>query len=353
MPTRYSESDHIGDEAVNFIRSICTYSKQALFWEEPGKDIGIDAHLDLLNENGEPTGAIALIQSKGGLSYVKTGKYLIKADKKHFETWSKYSNPVIGIVYNPLLRDARWVSISDHLQSHPDCIHKGPYLIEAPLNQPFSLEGFNKFHNYVTEQHAKRGSNTSEMLIEQYLSGDNITKIECLVQIFSFYRWTPLACFFSHQVLRVEEDTDILKQLTYLISFYRPYGDRFYNENNTIPKHMDFLLRGLAQKCIDSFGKTEVLKMLSTIDDDNALERGSFGQLVTTQLSYISDIKGILCNLAKDRLLEAQTRGYSILILSAFLNYTDLTFYKSLLQSENDSFVIETLDWALENIEEE
>jgi Domain of unknown function (DUF4365) len=237
MPTRYSESDHMGDEAVNFIRTICTNSRQALFWDEPGKDIGIDAHLDLLNKNGEPTGAIALIQSKGGLSYIKTGRYLIKADKKHFETWSKYNNPVIGIVYNPDLREARWVSISEHLQSHPNCIPEGPYVIEAPPDQPFSLEGFNKFYSYVTEQHAKLGSSTAQMLIDQYFSGDNITKVESLVQLFSFYRWTSLACFFFHQVLRVEEEPTILEQLTYFISFYRSYPDRFYNVKNTMPKH--------------------------------------------------------------------------------------------------------------------
>jgi hypothetical protein len=58
----------MGDKAINFIREICTNSEKALFIDSSEKDIGIDAHLDILFENGEPTGAFALIQSKGGMS---------------------------------------------------------------------------------------------------------------------------------------------------------------------------------------------------------------------------------------------------------------------------------------------
>jgi hypothetical protein len=65
-------------------------SKQAIFLDRSQKDIGTDGYIELFNLNGEPTGAIAFIQSKGGLFYLSTtGLYQIKADKKHFETWSR------------------------------------------------------------------------------------------------------------------------------------------------------------------------------------------------------------------------------------------------------------------------
>src|SRR5229473_7541338 len=115
MSTRYPESAHIGDEAINFIRCTCTDSRRAIF-REMGKDIGIDGLIELLNQIGEDTGAYAWIQSKGSSSPTTRDRYQLRADKKHFETWSKIKYPpVIGIVYNSVLKKARWVNISKHL----------------------------------------------------------------------------------------------------------------------------------------------------------------------------------------------------------------------------------------------
>jgi len=348
----------MGDKATNFIREICTNSEKALFIDSSEKDIGIDAHLDILFENGEPTGAFALIQSKGGLSRItkskrsKSEQYKIQADKKHFETWSRYKNPVIGIVYNPNRHDARWVSISEHLQSHPNCIETGPYVIYAPQDQPFSLEGFTKFQHYVMEYHNRLSNDPAQILIDQYFSGDIVKKYESLVQLFNSYRWTSLSCFFFHQVLRIEEEPTILRELSFIIGAYQYYTyhltDTKYNQ--------DTFLISLAQKCIAGYGKIEVLKMMTAFDEEeDGLEEGSIGQLVALQLKYIPNIKGILSEIARDRLVEPVKRGYAILILAAILDYSDRLFYQSLLQHEQsllpnkiNSFVIETLYWALE-----
>ena len=351
MATHYSKSSHMGDKATNFIREICTNSEKALFIDSSEKDIGIDAHLDILFENGEPTGAFALIQSKGGLSRItiskrsKSEQYKIQADKKHFETWSRYKNPVIGIVYNPNRHDARWVSITEHLQSHPNCIETGPYVIYAPQDQPFSLEGFTKFQDYVMEHYNRLGNDSAQILIDQYFSGDTVQKYEFLVQLFNSYRWTSLSCFFFHQVLRIEEEPAILRELIYIIGAYQHFA---YHFTDTMPNH-SASLKSLAQKCIAEFGKIEVLKMMTTIDEEHGLaDWDSIGYNIAMQLRPIPNIKGILRQIAGDSFLEPEMRGYAILILAAFLDYSDRSFYQSLLQNEIDSFVIETLYWALE-----
>ena len=278
MATQYSKSSHMGDKATNFIREICTNSEKALFIDSSEKDIGIDAHLDILFENGEPTGAFALIQSKGGLSRItkskqsKSEQYKIQADKKHFETWSRYKNPVIGIVYNPNRHDARWVSISEHLQSHPNCIETGPYVIYAPQDQPFSLEGFTKFQHHVMEHHNRLSNDPAQILMDQYFSGDIVKKYESLVQLFNSYRWTSLSCFFFHQVLRIEEEPTILRELSSIIGAYQYFTyhltDTKYNQ--------DASLISLAQKCIAGFGKIEVLKMMTAIDEENGVFHCSY-----------------------------------------------------------------------------
>ena len=122
MATRFTKSTKMGRSAMRFISGICDDSDQAIFRAISDEtDIGIDGHIELLYKNEEPTGAVAFIQSKGGPSQItKSGEYRIRANKKHFETWSRYKNTVIGIVYNPKLNDARWVSITEHLESHPN-----------------------------------------------------------------------------------------------------------------------------------------------------------------------------------------------------------------------------------------
>lgn len=346
MPTHYSQSARTGDEGIDFIRLTCTRSN-ALFLERPRQDIGIDGHIELLNQSGEPTGAIAFIQAKAGSSYIShTGNYQIKADRAHFETWSKYTNPVIGIVYNPSAQNAYWVSITEYLQSHPKNIQTGPYVIEAPLQQPFSQQQFAQLQTYIETQHAKLGKLSPQKLIDQYFSADAVAKIDCLTQLFSMYRWTSLICFFLHQVLRIEEEQSVLGQLIFLISFYRDYIDRPYYEFNSMPKDNP-ALKSLAQKCIAGYGRSEVIKMLSTIDE-NGLERGSIGNLIETQLEHIPGIENILREIAENRALESELRGYSVLILAGFLGYSDANFYHSLLENANDMFYIETLHWALE-----
>ncbi len=116
----------------------------------------------------------------------------------------------------------------------------------------------------------------------------------------------------------------------------------------TQPNH-SVSLKSLAQKCIAEFGKIEVLKMMTTIDEEHGLaDWDSIGYNIAMQLRPIPNIKGILRQIAGDSFLEPEMRGYAILILAAFLDYSDRSFYQSLLQNEIDSFVIETLHWALE-----
>jgi len=183
LPTHYSQSARTGDEGIDFIRLTCTRSN-ALFLERPRQDIGIDGHIELLNQSGEPTGAIAFVQAKAGLSYISNaGNYQIKTDKVHFETWSKYTSPVIGIVYNPSAQDARWVSITEYIQSHPNSIQTGPYVIEASAQQPFSQQQFTKLQIYIETQHAKLGILSPQKLIDQYFSADVVAKIDCLTQL--------------------------------------------------------------------------------------------------------------------------------------------------------------------------
>jgi len=108
--------------------------------------------------------------------------------------------------------------------------------------------------------------------MDQYFSGDIVKKYESLVQLFNSYRWTSLSCFFFHQVLRIEEEPTILRELSSIIGAYQYFTyhltDTKYNQ--------DASLISLAQKCIAGFGKIEVLKMMTAIDEENGVFHCSY-----------------------------------------------------------------------------
>lgn len=331
----------IADEGMDYIALTCSRSG-AFFLPRPRQDVGIDAHIEFRDERGIPSGAIALVQCKAGLSYVSSsGKYRILADKRHFQTWSRYTLPVVGIVYNPARGDARWVNISDHLRANPACIESGPYVIEAPDHQPLSKQAFPEFQRAVGGVSVRK---SAQELIDRYLTGDESTKEESLTELFSEHRWTPLAVFFICQAIRIETELSLIAYLTYLASFYRPHGDRLLGDDLCPPE-----LQDLAGKCIGGFGVSEIIKMLSIIDEENGLERGSSGHLVVIQLHAVGDIIPKLRSIVIDQSLDDQARFYAVEILVEYLDHMDREFFRGVLEVERSAMVAEALQWALED----
>ncbi len=146
MATKRLKSAETGEKGVAFVRQI-TAQAGGIFRAFDSADIGIDAAIELLADTGEPSGDFVLAQIKAGKSYVRNGRFFVHGDRDHFETWSRYSVAVIGIVCDTLNEEARWVDISEYLLQNPEVVRKGPYRIEAPASNPFSVAGFPKLLN--------------------------------------------------------------------------------------------------------------------------------------------------------------------------------------------------------------
>lgn len=338
----------VGDEGIDYIALTCSRAG-AYFLARPRQDIGIDGHIEFLNANRRPTGAIAWIQAKAGASYVATsGKYIIRADRQHFELWLSYSTPVIGIVYNPKRRDARWINLTEYLRANPDLVESGPYRVEAPASQPFSEEAFAQFQTAMECIHLQAVSPVPQELIDAYLSDSAADKEQILYELFARYRWTPLACFFFHHALRSETDQSAISLLTYFISFYRHHADRFYGRD--VDNICPYELKELASRSIRDFGIPEVLKLLSVIDEENGLERGGMGQLVGFQLYDVSDVTTKLRHIVQARRIDDRARFYSVALLIEYFQDDELDFYEQLLMAEHDPDVAEALRWAVDCI---
>src|SRR5271168_5130085 len=66
--------------------------------------------------------------------------------------------------------------------------------------------------------------------------------------------------------------------------------------------------RGYARQLLSRFGKPEVIKLLSCIDEETGIERGSIGQSVEAIVSSLPAVVSILASISADASLPVFTR---------------------------------------------
>src|SRR5437762_2179036 len=98
MP-RYSPTDRIG---VNAAEQRVVTQLGWIFREQPIVDMGIDAHIESV-EDGNPSGRLIAAQIKSGSSQFKNknDSLVYYGDLAHLNYWLKHSLPVIIIAHVP------------------------------------------------------------------------------------------------------------------------------------------------------------------------------------------------------------------------------------------------------------
>lgn len=96
--SRYSATEQIGVHAVGLV---VTSDLGWIFREQPIADMGIDAHIELVD--GEPTGKLIGVQIKTGKGNFKESKdaYTYYGNDVHLDYWSNHSLPVILVAHIP------------------------------------------------------------------------------------------------------------------------------------------------------------------------------------------------------------------------------------------------------------
>lgn len=86
-----------------------------LFREQMIHDYGIDAHVEITNEN-YPTGKLIAIQIKSGLSFFSEDNehsFIFRTENKHIEYWSNHTLPVILVLYQPEVDTLYWQVVNE------------------------------------------------------------------------------------------------------------------------------------------------------------------------------------------------------------------------------------------------
>ncbi len=107
--SRYSETERIG---VNTVESIVLKELGWIFREQPIVDMGIDAHVELVEK--EPTGKLIGLQiktGKGNFHEIKDA-YTYYGSDVHLDYWSNHSLPVILVAHIPETKETLWVLVN-------------------------------------------------------------------------------------------------------------------------------------------------------------------------------------------------------------------------------------------------
>lgn len=108
---RYSETERIG---VNAVENIVLKELGWIFREQPIADMGIDAHIEKVDE-GSPTGKLVALQIKTGPSHFHETKegFTYYGDPAHLDYWSGHSLPVILVAHLPVSNETYWEFVNE------------------------------------------------------------------------------------------------------------------------------------------------------------------------------------------------------------------------------------------------
>jgi hypothetical protein len=221
---QYSSQKVQGKRGVIYVEGVCNDTKPAAIFRELQSydDIGIDAEIEILDQDMTTKGAIAFAQIKSEQDpSKKNGAYSFTADTCSYISWARYPFPIIGIVYSENQERAMWVDISEYIREHRTILdaHTKTVTIEAGL--PFDLEHFHHFRNHILERYRLM---LLDQAVEEYYTLDHWGRVAYLNVLFARFGDSLLfSCFlervFWESVGSIEE-ISILATCLKCMSYY-------------------------------------------------------------------------------------------------------------------------------------
>ena len=108
---RYSTTERIG---VNAVEHIVLHELGWIFREQPIVDMGIDAHIERVDD-GSPTGKLVALQIKTGSSHFhESGDgFVYYGSLTHLDYWSGHSLPVLLVAHFPESNQTLWALVTE------------------------------------------------------------------------------------------------------------------------------------------------------------------------------------------------------------------------------------------------
>lgn len=305
MP-RYLKSAVTAKRGINHVRTAVEDAGSLFIKIEQENDLGIDALVELI-QDGKPLNQQIAIQVKSGQSYYNTdtGECLIPIGD-HREYWSKHRLPVYGIVYVPSLKTSHWVDIKHYLKRNPRATTIRYQTSEA---NRFDETSFTKiFIPGLIRQ-------VPSLTLEEAFTLVRSSKIdEAYLGTVVLFRKYPNVLQVWNEFVRSIRDRpaeQIPAHLIYFLAHVPGHPDIFYFGEQLTPATREY-----ARNLIAGFQFEDVVKLLTLIDPENSISRGSLGQSIEAVISAIPASGEILRKVIHSPELDIFVRECAALIVA-------------------------------------
>lgn len=276
MP-RYPKSAVTAKRGVNHVRTVVEDAGSLFIKIEQENDLGINALIELI-QDGRPLNQQIAVQVKSGQSYYNTdaGECLFPIGD-HREYWSKHRLPVYGIVYVPSIKTAHWVDIKHYLKRNPQATTIRYQTSEA---NRFDETTFTKiFVPGLVRQ-------VPSLALDEAFALVRSSKLDevYLGTVVLFRKYPNVLQVWDEFVRSIRErpSEQIPGHLIYFLAHVPGHPDIFYSG-----EQLTLATREYARNLIAGLRCEEVVKLLTLIDPENSISRGSLGQSVEAVISSI------------------------------------------------------------------
>ena len=278
----YNKSNGQGKLGINLVRTFVDENQCYLHEIKQENDVGIDAFIEF-TKNGENDGKCIAVQIKAGDSYFNKSKTCAKIPiDNHYYYWKNHSLPVFGFVCDLASNTAYWISITKYIKEYSAEIESGtiktitfPVMEINTLNKTTFETAFKKIvYNQLPSlsyEQAMRLTH-SKHVVERAIAIDVLAN-EYADRVVV---WDRL-----FELLKEETDRSILCHLVHYLSYIPHHPDL----SGILNFSTESKARG--RELIKTIDKSLIVKMLSLIDDDNGIGRGTIGQCVESIINIV------------------------------------------------------------------
>jgi len=336
---QYKRTNITAKKGINFVRTIVEDSGCLFHKIEQENDLGIDGLIEFVRDE-KPAHKSLAIQIKSGPSYYnKTNQECIIPVDSHYEYWINYPLPVCGIVYIPELKNGYWINIKSYLKEHKEA--QTIRFIANRSNQ-FDLINFNRLFipNVLRE--------TPFLPLEEALSFfDSENRDESILGAFIlFRRYINEKVTWERFVNHVENSSleEINITILHYLSHIPWHPDIFYSGEMPSPEIKEYV-----NDRLNLFDKYQVIKLLSFIDEEIGIARGTLGQTIEAILSSINKINEFLEEIILDNSIEIEIRQMAATIYAYYKKKDSLKILRN--DSLKDSWYIQEIIKYVEKYE--
>lgn len=332
MP-KYKKINITAKIGVNYVKNIVEESGCIFHKIEQDNDLGVDGIVEFILDEKPANKSIA-IQIKSGLSYFnERNKECIIPVKSHFEYWRNYPLPVFGLVFIHEKGKGYWVDIKKYFK-----VNGKVSVIKYPANRTneFDLLNFNRI--FIPFNLNEVPVIPFEEAVSLFESDHEDEFILGMVVLFRQYVNQLKVWELFLKVVKQNQAEEIPYNLIYCLAHIPWHPDIWYRGEQINKEVKEYVLNE-----IRLFDKDMVVKLLTIIDEETGITRGTIGQSVETIISKVENINTLLENIMLDENIELSIK-HSAALIYAYYQAEDSLEFLSKLRIDESWFIPELLN---------